>query len=302
MNFLHWESMRRVTLAFAVLFAAAAASAGEKVAASAWDCEAAIRYAGGGTRSIMEGGADRGAFRFDGAEYGLRRRVRSGRLDVVVGAQFERVSLRHEPGAPLPDQLQSAAGRVTVGWLFDRKSWLVVDLSPGFYGDDQLLAQDFNMPAAFTYHRLLRSDLRGVAGLSVNLTRDTPVFPFAGAVWQATSRWNLKLTVPNARAEYRVLWTPDATADVFAGLSFSGGQYRVSKDLGGRRGRPEIGGQILSFTTQQAVAGVRAAGKGLEAELFGGWAYARRLEFRRAAVRLDSDGAPILGASLIARF
>lgn len=270
--------------------------------AEPWRWQFSGRYFASGTKSIEEGGADKGGFRADGAEYEARRRVLSGeKFNLTLGAGAERVSLRHSPLAPLPDHLQSVAGALTAGFVFNRKSWVTVALSPGFYGDDELLAQDFNMPGAVTYHALLRPDLHFIGGISVNVHRATPVFPFAGALWRLNEKWNFRLTLPNARVEYRAYWTPKATVDLFAGLSLGGGQYRVSKDLGRRRGRPEIGGQILSYSTQQVAAGLLAAGGGVEAEVYGGWAFRRRLEYSRPGLRLNSDGAPTVGVSLTGR-
>lgn len=280
-------------LAFAVPCAAAEADA--------WKWQFNTRYFASGTKTIEEGGRGLGGFRAEGAEYGLRRRAVSGpRFNLTLGAEFERVSLGRSQ-APLPDHLQAVSGAVTAGWVFNRKSWMTVNLTPGFYGDDDLLAQDFNMPVVLSFHSRPRSDLHLVGGLAVNVQRRLPVFPFAGAIWRLNERWNFRLTLPNARVEYRAYWTPKATVDLFTGVSISGGAYRVSKELGRRRGRPEIGGQILSVSTQQVLAGVRAAGGGLEAEVYGGWAFARRLEYSRPGIVLKSDRAPTLGVSLTAR-
>ncbi len=286
--------LRLLLLAFAVPCSAAEAEA--------WKWQFNTRYFASGTKTIEEGGRGLGGFRADGAEYGLRRRVLSGeRLNLTLGAEFERVSLRHSPQAPLPDHLQAVSAALNAGYIFHRKAWATVSLTPGFYGDDDLLVQDFNMPAAIAFHARFRPDLHFIGGLSVNANRKSPVFPFVGATWRLNERWNFQLTVPNLRVEYRAYWTPKATVDLFTGVSFSGGQYRVSKDLGRRRGRPEIGGQILSVSTQQVLGGVRAAGGGVEAELYGGWAFARRLEYSRPGIVLKSDRAPTIGVSLTAR-
>lgn len=270
--------------------------------ADAWKWQFNTRYFASGTKTIEEGGRGLGGFRAEGAEYGLRRRVVSGaRFNLTLGAEFERVSLSHSPQAPLPDHLQAVSGAVSAGWVFNRKAWMTVSLTPGFYGDDDLLAQDFNMPVVGSFHTRPRADLHLVGGLAVNVQRRIPVFPFAGAIWRLNERWNFRLTLPNARVEYRAYWTPKATVDLFSGFSISGGAYRVSKELGRRRGRPELGGQILSVSTQQALAGLRAAGGGVEGELYGGWAFARRLEYARPGVVLKSDGAPTIGVSLTAR-
>lgn len=269
---------------------------------AAWGWQFTGRYSASGTKSLEEGGNDRGAFRSDGVEYGARRRVlSSGQFNLTLGAAFERVSLRHSPLAPLPDHLQSASGVATAGFVFQRKAWATLTLAPGFYGTDELTANDFNMPGVAAFHYLYRPNLHLIGGLAVDATRKAPVLPFAGALWRLNEKWNLRLTLPNARVEYRAYWTPKATVDLFTGLSFSGGQYRVSKDLGRRRGRPDIGGQILSYSSQQVVAGASAAGGGVEAELYGGWAYSRRLEYSRPGYTFKSDGAPTIGVSLTAR-
>jgi hypothetical protein len=285
-------------LALVLLAAPAAAREGE-----AWKWQFTGRYSGTGGKAATEGGADRGALRTHAAEYDLRRRVlSSGRFNATVGAGFERVSLRHDSRAPLPDHLQSVTALISGGFVFDRRSWLTATLTPGFYGDDELLAQDFNVAGALAFHHLYRTDLHLIAGLAVDPTRSSPALPFVGALWRATERWNFRLMPPHLRVEYRAYWTPEAAVDLFGGLSISGGQYRVSKELGRRVGRPEIGGQILSIATQQVLGGVRAAGGGVEGELFAGWAYFRRIRYARPGITLESDGVPTLGASLTGRF
>lgn len=285
----------------AVLTAAALPASAQQPRSWGWQFDA--RSSASGTKSVEEGGTDRGAFSAVGAEYGARRRVHSSdRFNLTLGAAFERVSLRHDPSAPLPDHLQAVSGVASAGLVFNRKSWLTLTLRPGFYGDDELLAQDFNMPVAAVYHHLYRPNIHLIGGLAVDLYRSAPVLPFAGALWRASERWNFQLTLPNLRVSYRAYWTPETAVDAFAGLSFGGGQYRVSKELGRRRGRPEIGGQILSFSTQQVLAGLRAARWGVEGEAYAGWAYSRRLEYARPGVTLKSDGAPTVGVSLTARY
>lgn len=287
-----------VALVFCALTSSALAQEGQS-----WKWQFSTRYAASGTKSVKEQASELGAFRTDSVEYDLRRRVyASGRYNLSVGANFERISLRHDPQAALPDHLQSVTGALMGGLVFNRKSWLTVTLNPGFYGDDQLLAQDFNMPGSVVYHRLYRTDLHLLGGLSIDLYRKSPVIPFVGALWRASERWNFRLTLPKLSVEYRAYLTPEATVDLFTGLAFSGGNYRVSPELGRLRGRHAIGGQILSFSQQEVLAGVRAAGAGLEGEIYGGWAYSRRLEYARAGIVLESNGAPTVGVSLIARF
>ncbi len=284
----------------AVLLLAAPCSAQEG-AAFAWQYSS--RYSGSGPGSVKDGARDLGGFRSDSHEHSLRRRVRAGdKFNLVLGAAFERTSLTRSD-APLPDHLQSVAATLHGAWIFSRRRWLTADLNPGLYGDDYLSGGAFNAPAAVTLHWLARTDVRVLGGLSIDLwRRQAPIFPFLGAIWQASPRLVLKLGVPSLRAEYRAYWEGDASAVVFTGLHVTGGQYRVSSDLGRRRGRPEIGGEILTYSTRQAIAGVRASRGSVEGELFGGWAWARRLEYARSGPALTSDGVPSFGASLTGRF
>lgn len=284
-----------------LLLMLAVPSSAREGAAFAWQWTS--RYSGSGLGSVKENGRDLGGFRSDTQEHFLRRRFRAGeKLNLVLGASFERTSLTRSE-APLPDHLQSVAARLHGAWVFSRRTWMTADLNPGLYGDDVLVANDFNAPAVITFHGLPRPDVRVLGGLSIDLwRRRTPVFPFVGMIWQATPRLVLRLAVPTLQAEYRAYWKEDVSAVVFGGLHVTGGQHRVSSELGRRRGRPEIGGQILSYSTRQAIAGIRVSRGFFESELFGGWAWARRLEYARSGPALTSDGVPSFGASLTGRF
>jgi hypothetical protein len=269
-----------------------------------WHWEGSVRGFAGGTKSAMEGGSDLGGFSYAGSVYDLDRRiVLDPSLNLMAGARFERISLRHSPSAALPDHLQSASARLGAEWLIDRRSWLFVDARPGFYGDDELSGDDFNAPVAVSYNRLIAPGFRALGGVSIDRFRSRlPVAPFLGAVLRASPRWNLHLTLPRIRGEYRAVWTPETVVDLFAGMAIDGGTYRVSRELGRRRGRHAVGGQVLTFTTQRAEAGLRWLSRGMTAELAMGWDFVRRLDYKRPGIAYDSDGAAFLAASASARF
>ncbi|MBI5246336.1 MAG: hypothetical protein HY923_04095 [Elusimicrobia bacterium] len=288
--------MRYVFLA-AALCAALPASAQE-----VWKWQAAARVEASGLKSVSESGRDLGGLGVWSMEQSLRRRVRaSDQIFVLFGASFENTGLTRPASAPLPERLQSIAARLGAEWLIDGKSWLFVDASPGLYGDERLSGRAVNVPVAAQYNRLLRPGLRVLGGISVDPMRKAKVLPFGGAAWRLTPRWNLRLLLPEPRVEYRALWDERQTVDAFAGVSLTGGQYRVAEDLGTRRGRPEVNGQTLSYSATRILGGVRWMRGDFEAELTAGWALARTFRYEPSGVELKSNGAPFAGLSLTAR-
>lgn len=289
--------MRMVLTCF-LLCAAATASAQE-----VWKWQVSARAEASGLKSVKEAGRDLGGLGVWSTEQSLRRRVRaSDSVFVLVGASFENVGLSRPASAPLPDRLQAVAARLGAEWLIDARSWVFVDAAPGLYGDERLSGRAANVPVAAQYNRLLRPGLRVLGGLSVDPFRKAKVLPFGGAAWRLSPKWNLRILLPEPRVEYRALWDDKQTADLFAGLSLAGGQYRVAEDLGTRRGRPEVNGQTLSYNATRALGGARWMRGDLEAELTAGWALARTFRYEPSGVELKSGGAPFAGLSLAARF
>lgn len=280
-----------------VWFCASSATAQE-----VWKWQVSARTEASGLKSVSESGRDLGGLGVWSMEHSLRRRLRaSDSVFVLAGASFERVGLSRPASAPLPDQLQAVAARLGAEWLIDSRSWAFVDAAPGLYGDDRLDGRTANVPVAVQYNRLLRPGLRILGGLSVDPFRKAKVLPFGGAAWRLTPRWNLRLLLPEPRVEYRAVWDARQTVDLFAGLSLSGGQYRVAENLGTRRGRPEIDGQTLSYNATRALGGARWMRGDFEAELSAGWAPARVFRYEPSGVELKSNGAPFAGLSVSAR-
>lgn len=267
-----------------------------------WKWQVTARTEASGLKSVTEAGRDLGGLGVWSMEQSLRRRIRASEsVFVLAGASFENVGLFRPPSAPLPERLQAVAARLGAEWLIDGKSWVFADAAPGLYGDERLSGRAANVPIAVQYNRLLRPGLRVLGGLSVDPFRKAKVLPFGGAAWRLTPRWNLRILLPEPRVEYRALWDDRQTVDVFAGLSLSGGQYRVAEDLGTRRGRPEINGQTLSYNSTRVLGGARWMRGDFEAELAGGWAPARTFRYEPSGVELKSNGAPFAGLSVSAR-
>ncbi|MDX6770758.1 MAG: hypothetical protein SF051_14580 [Elusimicrobiota bacterium] len=284
-------------LALSVFLAAAPAAAQE-----VWKWQVTARAEASGRRPVSEAGRDLGGLGVWSTEQSLRRRFKTtDSVFVLAGASFERVGLSRPASAPLPDHLQAVAARLGAEWLIDSRSWAFVDAAPGLYGDERLSGRAANLPVAVQYNRLLRPGLRVLGGLSVDPFRKAKVLPFGGAAWRLTPRWNLRLLLPEPRVEYRAVWDEAQTVDLFAGLSLSGGQYRVAEDLGTRRGRPEVNGQTLSYNATRVLGGARWMRGDFEAEIAAGWAAARRFRYEPSGVELKSDGAPFGGLSVSAR-
>lgn len=255
-----------------------------------------------GSSSLKEGGTRAGSLRSDDAELSFVERVPlSDAFNLMAGFGYQRAELR-AAGAPLPQQLQAASARLGGEWLINSRWWLFINAAPGYYGDNDLTKDDFNVPGNIQANHLLRPGLRLVFGLAVDPFAKSAVTPFAGAAWRLNRRWNLNLLPPKLRVEYRAVDDGNKRVELFSGLSITGGNYRVSGDLGSRRGRPELDGQKLSRQEVGFEGGTSLDWKGLRAELSGGWLFSRRFRYEKSGVELKADGAPFLALSASGRF
>jgi hypothetical protein len=284
-----------------IVFAAAFASS-PAFAQEVWKWQGTARVEVTGPATIKENGGKLGRLSMRRYEQSLRRRVKASEsVYAMIGASYERLELELPAAAPLPERLHGVAARLGVEWLIDSKSWAFVDAAPGLYGDEGLSGRAFNAPVAAQYNRLLRPGLRVLGGLLFDPMRESKVLPFGGAAWRLSPRWNLRLTLPEPRAEYRLLWDDRQTVDAFAGLSLTGGQYRVARDLGARRGRREVNGQTLGYASTRVLAGARWMRGDLELEAYGGWAQSRTFRYEPSGVELKAKRAPIGGLTLSGR-
>lgn len=255
-----------------------------------------------GASSLKESGTRIGGLRSDDAEVSFVERVPlAGKLNLMLGLAYQRTELR-AVGAPLPQQLQAASVRLGGEWLIGPRWWAFVNAAPGFYGDNDLNKDDFNMPANVQINHLVRPGLRLVLGLAVDPFAKSAVTPFAGAVWRLNRRWNLNLLAPKMRVEYRALDDENKRVELFSGLSIVGGNYRVSGDLGSRRGRPALDGQKLSRQEFGVEGGSSVDWRGLKAELSAGWLFVRRYKYEKPGVELRADGAPFAAVFVSGRF
>lgn len=255
----------------------------------------------GGTR-IEEGGAGRGSYRADDAELSFIERVPvSEALSLMLGAGYARTELR-AAGVPLPGLLQGASLRLGAEWLHSPRWWVFVNAQPGLYGDNDLTGDDFTLPGDIQVNYLRRPGLRWVAGLAVSPFNERAVSPFAGAVWRLNRRWNLNLLPPKLRVEYRAVDDGAKRVELFSGLAFSGGAYRVSGDLGTRRGRPELNGRRLSRREGGTEAGVSWEWRGLKAEASVGWRFMQRFKYSDGGAELKAKAAPYGALSLSSRW
>lgn len=287
--------MRILTASILAVLAVAPARAAE---GDYWRWQFGTRLETGSARRVPQTG---GVASANSQEYSARRRAAlSEKLLATVGLGYERVDLRPSAQVPLPDRLQALTGRLGAEWLLDRRSWVFVDASPGLYGEN-LEGRAFNAPVAAQYNRLLSPGVRVLGGLSFDSFRKSKLLPFGGVAWRLTPRWNLRLLLPEPRVEYRALWDERQTMDLFAGASIVGGQYRVARDLGTRRGLNWIGGQTLSYSQTRLLGGMRWMRGDLELEFSGGWAATRRFRYEPGGGELSSDGAIFTALSLTGR-
>lgn len=158
----------------------------------------------------------------------------SGRRPLTTGAQllygfnFSSNELETSPGTPLPERLAELS--LNLG-LMRRLSpaWSVsVFARPGFYGDFTEIGDSFNLPMLAMANYARSTDLVWTFGLNVNPIADNPVLPVAGFRWKFAPAWSFNFGFPQAGFIYQ----PNPKTSWRAGVSFQGGSFRISDNLG----------------------------------------------------------------------
>ena len=132
------------------------------------------------------------------------------------------------PGTPLPGRLAEVS--VNLGLIKKYNPQWAVSLFArlGFYGDFTDLGDSLNMPVLILANYTRRKELVWNFGLNVNPLADNPVLPVVGVRWMFAPAWTFNLGFPQAGFVYQAspkqIWR--------AGVSFQGGNYRISDNLG----------------------------------------------------------------------
>ena len=218
----------------------------------------------------------------------------------VYGANFTNYELSSSPGTPLPDRLSEASLNLGVINRFS-PAWAVSAFArPGFYGDFTRLSDSFNVPVLALANYARTQNLVWSFGLRVDAFSETPVLPVAGVRWQFAPAWTFNLGFPQAGFVFKA----SPTSIWRAGVSFQGGSFRISDNLG----TPAPGVKRLANTLmdyREVRAGIGAdftLPRGFSLNLDAGIVTDRQFDYYDRDYGLNGDPAAYGAISLSAKF
>jgi len=261
---------------------------------------AAYSYSGGG--DLNRGTAKAGEVsvsRFDFSVSG-RLPLRPG-LVFVPGLAYSHVTLDASAGVPLPDSVQELTLSLGVRGLLSKQWAYLAALRPGFYGDFKKIDGDsFNAPLFLAAFYVQNPDLTWTFGITANAFNDNPVLPVVGVRWKFAPDWQLDVGFPRTGVSYTV--NPDLT--LRGGLSVSGGNYRITENLGvPAPGIRRLANTYLDLTEVRVGAGLAykfESGLELDADL--GVTTLRRFEYPDRDYRLNGDNVGWVSLAIRHRF
>jgi hypothetical protein len=132
------------------------------------------------------------------------------------------------PGTPLPERLAEVSINLGLMKRYNPQWSVSLFARPGFYGDFTDLGDSLNIPVLILANYTQRKELVWSFGLNINPLSEYPVLPVAGVRWQFAPAWTFNLGFPQAGLVY----TQSPKAIWRAGVSFQGGSFRISENLG----------------------------------------------------------------------
>lgn len=147
---------------------------------------------------------------------------------LAYGLTFTTNELALSPGTPLPERLAELS--LNLGYIrrFNPEWSLSVFARPGFYGDFTQIEDSLNMPVLALANYKQSKELVWTFGLIIDPMGEYPVMPVAGFRWDFAPAWTFNLGFPQAGFIYKA----SPTTVWRAGLSFQGGSFRISDNLG----------------------------------------------------------------------
>lgn len=218
---------------------------------------------------------------------------------LIPGLAYSHTTLDTSAGVPLPGSVQELSLSLGVRGVLAQKWAYLVALRPGFYGQ-KLVGDSFNAPLFLATFYRQSETLTWIFGVTANAFNDNPILPVVGAQWKFAPDWQLDVGFPRTGLAYTV--SPKLT--LRGGLSFLGGNYRITENLGvPAPGIARLNNTYLDLTEVRVGAGLayKFAG-GLELDLDVGVTTLRRFEFPDRNYRLNGDNVGWLSITLNHRF
>lgn len=214
-----------------------------------------------------------------------------------VGGEYSYTQMDHSLDAALiPEDLSKIALNLGAVWRFNEKWMFRANLSPGFYGDDNVDFSDaFNAPLMLLGMWQKSESVSISAGLVVDTLSEIPVLPVLGVNWKINPEWELSLGAPRTELRYQ----HNEHLALFTGLSMQGDTYAVDIPTAvDYLGRP-LTDTVVSQNEFRAVLGFDYKfDSGLKLSVEGGYAFQRELDYHERDVKLEADSAPFGGLSV----
>ena len=217
-----------------------------------------------------------------------------------LGVQGDYFHFGIPDGFPLPEDVYSAAVRISSNWQFAENWTLRVDARPGLYSDFRDISwDDVNAPFLVAVGYQINPDLLLMLGLNVNFRSDLATVGGPGVMWRFAEGWTLNLILPRPHVSYALT----SKATVFAGGELKAGGFRVGDDFGQDFGRPDLDNDTLSYREIRVGGGLRyEITRALRLLVEGGYAVDRRWEYRRADQTFRTEDAPYFQVGLNGSF
>ncbi len=227
--------------------------------------------------------------------YDHRFRV-EGNWYLRFGAEYERFDFGGTNNG-LPDHLQAIVGHIAFEYVVHDYAAAGIRLQPGFYFQDRLRGQAFDIPwKLFVGFPLKKDKVFAFVGLGGGLYQDPPVGPGGGIVWLINDKLRLEGVFPKPALVYdpNDTWQFRIVGDIVA-ESFRTDDVVTPKF--------ELHHAVLQY--EEFRAGVEASYsgiKGVKINAGAGCTFLREFDFFRAERTEKSDPAPYARLSIEAKF
>ena len=221
-----------------------------------------------------------------------------GHLYLHLGVDYSRFDFG-TTGAPVPDQLQSAAAVIGVDYMHNNDVGAFIQIKPGFYTQSDFDDAAFDAPITLGRIWVMQPDhLYFFTGVNAAFLRGRwPVIPLAGMIWMPNDQWKVMAMLP----EPRIIYSPSNKFDVWVGGQLTGGSFRTDRNNAIVPSR--LNGAQVDYSEYRVGGGfVYSPCDNVSVDLGGGYAIQRRFDFHRADITYKADGAPYLRLEFKAKF
>ncbi|MBC7365984.1 MAG: hypothetical protein H7343_04085 [Undibacterium sp.] len=252
-------------------------------------------YTYSGSGDLSRGGVKTGEVALSRFDFSVSGRVpvREG-LMFIPGLAYTHTTIDASAGVPLPGSVQELALSLGLRGFINREWAYLAALRPGFYGDFKKVGDGFNAPLLLAAFYSPSPELTWTFGVAANAFNDHPILPVVGVRWKFAPDWELDLGFPRTGVSYRM----NSRLSLRTGLSFLGGNYRITENLGTPApGVARLANTYLSLTEIRVGAGLNYNfADGLSLDFDAGVTASRRFDYPDRNYRLK--GASVGWATL----